>query len=953
MPNWPNPGHPVSLSLPTRRSGCRLLFFVWLLAQAMVVYSQGHSASEYREIYQKAERYYNAEPSSARTDSLALVFYQRLTGKEPGRLVDDSLLGDAYLKCGIVTMSGGRQREALAYFRNAVGIGDGKEDRLSAVRFKALLYMGSCHYDLYEADSALYFYRRAEMLQARFPEVEDVERLYNKIGVLFYEQGDYSRSIPYFQRAYAIAVGRSRKNIFLLINYQNNIASALLRLKRYAEAIEMFKRLLPTGKYSRELRFNIGGAYLGAGDIHQALIWLRSADYRTVAGRNMLARAWLKSGRADSAEFYLRRRPAGVSEDNPGSDRVDEAKRLQLMGDVCRMRGLLMSAIAFYQRSVVLLSRDFTDTAGNVNPTVFFGVRQPYDLFDVLRSKAEVFRQSGELSGDPVALRNSLSAYSAALSLARHVQRIHLSDEARLFLAGTADSVNRAAVALAYRLFVRSRDMDSFDRLFGLVEAGKASVLQSRLGDPGPPALTGKARVLAMEEKEKRGELARLRLQLAGSKDSIESERLLVRVRDVEVDISEIQDRLDQYPEYQRRKFGRATPRMEQVRQSLPDADAALLSYYDDGDRLFCSYITQDSYGCEVVPWGRPMAEKILTLHRRLNEGSGDRQAIQELVDGLSDGIIKPLYAHVGRQKRWVIIPDQELLYLPFELLHAPGGKDALVFRHAVSYTYSAHLMTGGVLAEAASYQVLALAPFETGLGGWPSLSGSSEEIKGLPGLLLTGGQATRAAFVEAAGRYPIVHLATHAIADGNDPMRSFIAFAKEGQADTIGKLYEPAICQLDMSGAKLVILSACRTADGPLVQSEGVISLSRAFSYAGCGSVITSVWKADDESTAYLVRRLHHYLQEGFAKDLALQQAKVDYLQNKAIGARRRLPEYWAHLVLTGDVAPVVVQTGYINWLLGTLLVTFLWGGLILEKKKTGRDRPHPAPELQLRDEA
>jgi CHAT domain-containing protein len=153
--------------------------------------------------------------------------------------------------------------------------------------------------------------------------------------------------------------------------------------------------------------------------------------------------------------------------------------------------------------------------------------------------------------------------------------------------------------------------------------------------------------------------------------------------------------------------------------------------------------------------------------------------------------------------------------------------------------------------------------------------------------------------------------LATHAVADGDDPTRSFVAFAPEGPGDTIGRLYEPAICQLDMSHAELVILSACQTADGPLVRSEGVISLSRAFSYAGCRSVVTSLWKADDAATAYIVRRFHYHLRAGLAKDLALRQAKLDYLGDKVIGMRRQLPEYWAHLILVGDPGAVVITGG------------------------------------------
>src|SRR5207302_11484242 len=73
----------------------------------------------------------------------------------------------------------------------------------------------------------------------------------------------------------------------------------------------------------------------------------------------------------------------------------------------------------------------------------------------------------------------------------------------------------------------------------------------------------------------------------------------------------------------------------------------------------------------------------------------------------------------------------------------------------------------------------------------------------------------------------------------------------------------------------------------------------------------ITSLWKADEMSTSFICKRLHHYLQEGLAIDRALQQSKIDYLETNEIAERYKNPAYWAHLILIGDYRPVV-KTGY-----------------------------------------
>ena len=108
------------------------------------------------------------------------------------------------------------------------------------------------------------------------------------------------------------------------------------------------------------------------------------------------------------------------------------------------------------------------------------------------------------------------------------------------------------------------------------------------------------------------------------------------------------------------------------------------------------------------------------------------------------------------------------------------------------------------------------------------------------------------------------------------------------------------------MNSARLVILSACETGNGLMVNGEGVISLSRAFSYAGCKSVVTSLWKADEISISFITKRLHHYLQKGLPIDIALQKSKIDFLASDEIDARIKTPAFWANLVLIGDYQPV-----------------------------------------------
>jgi Uncharacterized protein conserved in bacteria len=115
-------------------------------------------------------------------------------------------------------------------------------------------------------------------------------------------------------------------------------------------------------------------------------------------------------------------------------------------------------------------------------------------------------------------------------------------------------------------------------------------------------------------------------------------------------------------------------------------------------------------------------------------------------------------------------------------------------------------------------------------------------------------------------------------VADPENSSGSYIAFYPRHSSAAENNLYLDELYGLNMDSTDLVIMSACETGAGQLLGSEGVISLSRGFTYAGCLSIVNSLWKADDQATADILKRFHAYLQEGYSKSKALQMAKLDY---------------------------------------------------------------------------
>jgi hypothetical protein len=109
-------------------------------------------------------------------------------------------------------------------------------------------------------------------------------------------------------------------------------------------------------------------------------------------------------------------------------------------------------------------------------------------------------------------------------------------------------------------------------------------------------------------------------------------------------------------------------------------------------------------------------------------------------------------------------------------------------------------------------------------------------------------------------------------------------------------------------------------------------MSLSRAFSSAGCPNLVTSLWKAEDYTTAYISTRFYYYLRQGDTFSEALRKAKIDLLHDGQY-AQFHSPQYWSHLVFIGIPNP---GNNYVLfWVVASAVVLIGGGGCWLWFRK------------------
>ena len=97
---------------------------------------------------------------------------------------------------------------------------------------------------------------------------------------------------------------------------------------------------------------------------------------------------------------------------------------------------------------------------------------------------------------------------------------------------------------------------------------------------------------------------------------------------------------------------------------------------------------------------------------------------------------------------------------------------------------------------------------------------------------------------------------------------------------------------------ADIVALTACQTGLGNNLAGEGVMSMGKAFQYAGAKSILMSLWSVSESGSVLLVERFFEHLKSGKNKLDALKLARED-IRNRGY----KHPFYWASFILVGEV--------------------------------------------------
>ena len=324
--------------------------------------------------------------------------------------------------------------------------------------------------------------------------------------------------------------------------------------------------------------------------------------------------------------------------------------------------------------------------------------------------------------------------------------------------------------------------------------------------------------------------------------------------------------------------------------QTLLREDETLVEFYYHGYDAYAFVLGRNQLRAIRLD-ARGLSNDVAGFRRQLE--TPDKREIPAQARALHRRLIAPIEAHL-RTPHLIIVPHGVLHYLPFAALHS--GERYLIERFSLRHLPSATVLT--YLARRPRPSPMQLIAFGNPDLGDPHLTLMFAEREALavqrivPGArVLLGKDATETAFRRLAGSATHIHFAGHAQFDSDAALGSGLRLASDSAADGFLSVDEIYTLQLR---ADLVTLSACETGLGKVQNGDDVVGLIRGFFYAGANSIVASLWKVDDESTAGLMTAFYTALKSHSKRD-ALRAAQLE------TRARLAHPFYWAAFQLAG----------------------------------------------------
>lgn len=841
----------------------------------------------------------------------------------------------AYLVTGLIRHRMGAWEEAVADYLRCLEIRQALRDELGVSDVHNNL--GAIYSALGDIEKSVASYEKALATRQEFANPHAIAATQHNLAVALIAGGDYDRALSLLEEELATwrAVSGKRGQAYALLDMGNlyrRLGDLEAGLRRYGEALALFREQNDRHGEVRVL-LQLAGARRALNEPRQALESYRlalrlsqTANLQAEAGRALsgLAAALWDLGELDAARTQLEeaiqwnrkvRNPSQLASDHT------------LLGKLHLRSGNAASAVTAFEEALQLARSQGERTV------------EEEALMSLSRAEAALGR-----------LEDARSHLLEALEQIELRRSMISSPELRATLLASVRQPYRQAVDLLMALDEKHPERGYAVEAFEVHERGLAWGTLQFLAASGVRAEQGVDPRLVEQKR-------RLDKQLASKSEALT--RLLAQPESrarAEATRRQIEGLLDRHREIQA-KLWRENPRYaalahprpvsaSEIQARLPK-DGVLLEYALGDPASFLWALTPDSVAVYRLPSREDIeraaqsarvaleapsrvagGESLPARRQRLARAQRDFHLAARL---LSQWLLAPVAQHIRGKHVWVVV-EGALQYLPFAALESQGVETAswtslpaagvltllgpaqktqvkrvAVFADPVFEAGDARVRSALNTSRKQSEDTVALrsaADFD--LVQFPRLRFSRQEALALANL--AGHEKTQIQLDFAADRelllnwrledYDVLHFATHALLNERHPELSGIVLslvdARGRPRNGFLRLHE--IYNLKLR-ARLVTLSACRTAIGKQLDGEGLIGLARGFLHTGASGVLATLWALEDRATAVFMSMFYEALLKGQAPASALRAAQNRMRRHE----RWRDPYFWAGFVYQG----------------------------------------------------
>lgn len=390
------------------------------------------------------------------------------------------------------------------------------------------------------------------------------------------------------------------------------------------------------------------------------------------------------------------------------------------------------------------------------------------------------------------------------------------------------------------------------------------------------------------------------------------------------------------YPDYYSLRYNPTRATVESVQKELLGPQETFLEFFIGRHNIYSYLITPDTSAMFVVEKPEGFNAMVQTVNNiQITNGVVEAERMQEfsqVAPLLYDLLLKaPLDYLLASGEKWylTVLPHDVLVNLnmgtlltnpiPSELSNLYSQWPYLVKdeRFTLSYELSASLaQTQFGLERKRGKGSVWFGNNAKDLEGFNTDANSLATLYG--GDFLIGGEND---FKQVAGNYQLIHIGSHGRANLPDLAEPGLLFAELSDTDEDQVLTLSEIYPLKLS-ADLAVIQSCESGLGISHETEGMLSIGRAFRYVGVPAVITSLWEIPSKETSMITTEMYANMDQGMRPDEALQKAQVAFLES-ANGTALGMPAYWAGMICQGEMVPGLPTGEKTTW--------WLWLGLFV----------------------